>query len=131
MGSAVLVGSGALLASFFMTAIELIAAERNRQTAVEGFTVEHDDAHDNHQLATAAACYALPSRISDKEVWDKPLLDLMWPWEPEWWKPEQSRIRNLVKAGALIAAEIERLQRMEARIEANVEIRNAPGTKSK
>lgn len=38
-----------------------------------------------------------------------------WPWEPGWWKPGKGnsyadRVRELVKAGALIAAEIDRLQ---------------------
>jgi hypothetical protein len=35
-----------------------------------------------------------------------------WPWEPEWDKRGSGdRMRDLVKAGALIAAEIDRLQR--------------------
>lgn len=34
-----------------------------------------------------------------------------WPWHSSWWKPSDDPIRNLVKAGALIAAEIDRLQR--------------------
>jgi len=100
------------------TALKLIGEERSRQLAVEGFSFNHDDQHTQSELANAAACYALDYRISEKEIWDKPLLDLIWPWEPEWWKPDQSRIRNLVKAGALICAEIERLQRLEARAEA-------------
>lgn len=33
-----------------------------------------------------------------------------WPWHIDWWKPSDPR-RNLVKAGALILAEIERLDR--------------------
>jgi hypothetical protein len=33
-----------------------------------------------------------------------------WPWSQDWWKPTNPR-RDLVKAGALIAAEIERLDR--------------------
>lgn len=93
------------------TAIELIAEERARQISVEGFDASHDDKHDDNQLANAAACYALDYRHSEREIWDKPLLDYLWPWEPEWWKPEESRVRNLVKAGALIAAEIDRRQR--------------------
>jgi hypothetical protein len=35
-----------------------------------------------------------------------------WPWDEKWWKPSTNPIRNLVKAGALIAAEIDRLQRV-------------------
>ena len=91
--------------------IKLIAEERARQVSDEHFTAAHDDAHDKDELAIAAACYALNHRLTDMEIWGKPLLDYLWPWEAEWWKPEQSRVRNLVKAGALIAAEIDRLQR--------------------
>lgn len=36
-----------------------------------------------------------------------------WPWDEEWWKPSEDPVRNLVKAGALIAAEIDRLQRVD------------------
>lgn len=84
---------------------QLIAVERQRQTDVEGWTPEHDNEHELGELATAAACYALPDIY---EEW--------WPWAPTWWKPSgeyegAGRIRDLVKAGALIAAEIDRLQR--------------------
>jgi hypothetical protein len=37
-----------------------------------------------------------------------------WPWDASWWKPSNDPVRNLVKAGALIAAEIDRLQRAAA-----------------
>lgn len=33
-----------------------------------------------------------------------------WPWDDVWWKPKDPRT-NLVKAGALILAEIERMDR--------------------
>jgi len=37
-----------------------------------------------------------------------------WPWEDRFWKPTPNdRVRELVKAGALIAAEIDRVQRLE------------------
>lgn len=35
-----------------------------------------------------------------------------WPWAAKWFKPSDDPIRNLVKAGALIAAEIDRLQKL-------------------
>lgn len=35
-----------------------------------------------------------------------------WPWDYKWWKPSDDPIKNLVKAGALIAAEIDRLQKV-------------------
>lgn len=91
-----------------MTAIEDIAAERQRQIEVEGWTPEHDDEHGNEELAHAAACYALGTR----EVGTNPdNLTYIWPWHADWWKPSDRR-RQLVKAGALIAAEIERLDRV-------------------
>lgn len=84
------------------TAVEMIAAERARQIEVEHWTPEHDAEHASGDLARAAACYALP------EGWRS---DDIWPWHPGWWKPSpDDRIRELVKAGALIAAEIDRLQ---------------------
>ena len=92
-----------------MTGIELIAAERERQISVEGWTAEHDDKHNNRQLVRAAACYADPTyETVEFEMRDTPY---RWPWEPSWWKPDRDPIRNLVKAGALIAAEIDRMQR--------------------
>lgn len=40
--------------------------------------------------------------------WDKAPDE--WPWDPSWWKPSPDPVANLVKAGALIAAEIDRLR---------------------
>jgi hypothetical protein len=89
------------------TGIELIAEERQRQISVEGWTPEHDNKHENGEMAGAAAAYALEStgRNFDEQI------AVVWPWDDEWWKPGD-RIRDLVKAGALIAAEIDRLQRV-------------------
>jgi hypothetical protein len=95
----------------------LIARERMRQVAQEGWTAEHDDGHSVGEMAVAAACYALPKDIRERVVWQTTLLEYLWPWEFYWWKPAEKklnrakRIRELVKAGALIAAEIDRLQR--------------------
>lgn len=88
--------------------VELIAQERLRQIAEEGFTAEHDDEHRAGELAEAASCYAAQyqdCRQSLPPTW--------WPWDREWWKPTpDNRIGELVRAGALIAAEIDRLQRL-------------------
>lgn len=92
-----------------MSAIDDLAAERKRQIEGERFGAEHDDRHTNSELAAAAACYAVArdsGRLGPMSGW--------WPWEPEWWKPK-SRRQNLVKAGALIIAEIERLDRATAK----------------
>ena len=87
-----------------------IAAERRRQIEEEGWTAEHDDQHDTGQLIAAAICYALNAR-----GW-RTTADMvrLWPWDDRWFKPGDYR-RDLVKAGALIAAEIDRLDRLRAR----------------
>ena len=90
--------------------VELIAAERKRQIKEEGYT-EEQDAKNNQfgELAFAAACYALP--IGRAKIMD------LWPWDANDYKPSGSmdgepRIHELAKAGALIAAEIDRLQNL-------------------
>lgn len=92
-----------------MNAIDLIDEERSRQIQDEGWTPEHDDGHQHGELAKAAACYATPEESRFM------LGRHIWPWDEAWWKPEpHDRIRELVKAGALIVAEIDRLQRLAA-----------------
>jgi hypothetical protein len=91
------------------TGIELIAEERQRQIEVEGWTPEHDDVHVDGQLARVAASYAMPvgkGRIDARREFFLSGIG------EDWWKPSpDNRIRELVKAGALIAAEIDRLNR--------------------
>ena len=81
-----------------------VLAERNRQIEAEGWTPEHDDSHAPGSLADAAACYA--------GAFDNQPLPATWPWEVNWWKPKDRR-RNLVRAAALLLAEIERLDRAD------------------
>jgi len=90
-----------------MTGAELIAKERERQITEEGWTAEHDNEHPNGNLAIAGACYALATfGYYASEAMN------LWPWASEWWKPTPNDpIRQLIKAGALIAAEIDKLQR--------------------
>lgn len=90
--------------------IDLIAAERQRQISEEGWTAEHDKGH-VAQLAMAAACYALAGaddadglRYTQKNATEPPD---PWPWELREWKPTGDAVRDLVKAGALIAAAID------------------------
>lgn len=84
-----------------------IEAERQRQISQEGWTAEHDDKHNHGELIAAAMCYLDAGEL----VYDLGNTPPPWPFEPESWKPSDDPIRNLIKAGALIAAEIERLQR--------------------
>lgn len=95
------------------TGIELIAEERQRQIEKEGWTAEHDAEHTNEALAMAAVCYALPSTLRHYSY--NPLIKEnvpdFWPWDAKWWKPSpDDRVKELIKAGALISAEIDRLQ---------------------
>jgi hypothetical protein len=105
-----------------MTGVELITAERERQVSVEGWKPEHDDKHEEGDLTGAAMAYASAAQdqvtvIKDGTVKSVVALDrsmyIFWPWDQDWWKPSPDPIRNLVKAGALIAAEIDRLQRLK------------------
>jgi hypothetical protein len=93
-----------------MTGIERIAAERKRQIEEEGFTAEHDDQFKREELAMAALCYIVPNSYRE---W--PPFNVLWPFDKEWWKPTPNRVRELEKAGAFCAAEIDRLQRLEER----------------
>lgn len=100
-----------------MNGIERIAAERERQVTVEGFTAEHDEEHIEYELVGAAISYARHAR--NQLVYDSPMhgagASQEWRWSHEWWKPSDDPIRNLEKAGALIAAEIDRLLAEEGR----------------
>lgn len=82
-----------------------VAAERARQIRDEGWTADHDDRWDEGELATAGGLYALDARNGSSPV------PRGWPWDEEWWKPTNDRRRNLVKAAALICAEIDRIDR--------------------
>lgn len=82
-----------------------VLAERRRQIEAEGWTPEHDDEHSAGEMAKAAACYALVSAGFNPDA-----TITVWPWRRRWWKPGDKRC-NLVKAAALILAEIERLDR--------------------
>lgn len=94
----------------------LILAERHRQVLGEGWTASHDDKHKKFQMTKAARSYALA--VCSPDQWSlergrKQNPEHDWPWAKKWWKPSGDPIRNLVKAGALIAAEIDRLKRKE------------------
>jgi hypothetical protein len=91
--------------SYEFDSIDLIKAERERQITKEGYTAGHDASFAAGDLALAAACYAMPSRLRPAD--DPPN---GWPFDNDEWKPTPNdRIRELVKAGALIAAEIDRV----------------------
>lgn len=91
-----------------------IAQERERHRSEEGWSDKHDDDHGNGEMALAAAAYAVVSGCVPLDTIHAGLAKALWPWDVQWWKPGARR-RNLVKAGALCAAEIDRLDRAKAR----------------
>lgn len=106
--------------SYSNEAIADIAKERARQISAEGWTPEHDDEHGGGDMALAASCYANLSGLMERShhrretglatTASSMLTPIDWPWDEKWWKPKTTR-ENLVRAGALIVAEIERLDR--------------------
>jgi hypothetical protein len=84
-----------------------LAKERCDQTAKHGWSREHDDTHDSGELAEAAAAYAL---VSTQQPGADDMAAGVWPLEWDAMRPKDRR-RNLVIAGALIIAEIERIDR--------------------
>jgi hypothetical protein len=93
-----------------MTGIKRIAAERKRQIEA-GWNDGFVDGCLENELSDAAVCYAFPERsLSEKNM----IFQKYWPWRGEM-DAGMDRISQLVKAGALIAAEIDRLQRLEGK----------------
>lgn len=95
--------------------------ERYRQIIAEGWSSRHDDEHDPGELAAAACCYAMnagmilyPLNMGVGIEIDEEGKPPFWPmeWSAKWWKPTTPR-RDLVKAAALILAEIEKIERAE------------------
>ncbi|HBC50079.1 MAG TPA: hypothetical protein DC051_01920 [Stenotrophomonas maltophilia] len=92
------------------TGVKAIAAERERQLQTEGFTRDGDQQYRRGELAKAATAYVqlaamdLEAGTRNHIAWHGPAA--VWPWAPEWWKPVDAR-RDLVRAGALIAAQID------------------------
>lgn len=91
-------------------AIKSVIADRQRQIEEEGFTCRHDDKYPEGTLSTAGACYAANAFDRTKKNSGPPF---SWPWPKKWWRPKSPR-RNLVRAAALIIAEIERFDRQDS-----------------
>lgn len=100
--------------------IELIKEERLKQIT-KGYDAGHDGEHQNGEISQAAGCYlsVASAQIRGASAEEFPVEvflygegEFLWPFEPESFRPEEFAIQNLVKAGAMIVAEIDRLQRM-------------------
>lgn len=104
---------------------QMIRDERIRQQNKEGWDESHDAQHTDESLAYVAAYYAIPRRAV-KHSWmgiHIELETLLWPnsWHPKYAKKNsvqltggKTRVKELAIAGALIAAEIDRLLCLEA-----------------
>lgn len=114
-----------------LSGLALIAQERERQIVAEGYDASHDDSHTDSEIALAAVCYAHPDppmrwfhHPSGEDRGDRGWsaeIPKEWPWRVGDYNPGDDRIRELVKAGALIAAEIDRLQRAALADERNAD----------
>ena len=102
------------------TGVELIAAERERQISHEGYSAE-GDRHQGDLLARAGVEYANVAvsilRSGPDAAHFDPPLRWNWPWSNEFWKPSENPIRDLVKAGALIAAAIDSIAAEQGEVE--------------
>lgn len=84
-----------------------VLAERRRQVEAEGWTPEHDDKYPGGELACAAIAYLMVGVNPNGALpW--------WPWDVQHWKPSTDTRRNLIKAGALLLADLEWLDRKRA-----------------
>jgi hypothetical protein len=92
-----------------------VEAERRRQVVKEGYSNTHDDGYTHSELVYAAICYAREAGCSDEPKALYGIVDPSdypddWPWDVGYWKPKTKR-DDLVRAAALLIAEIERIDR--------------------
>jgi hypothetical protein len=93
--------------------IELIAAERKRHVEQEGYSTFHDDEHTEGELSQAAAYYCYEDPFIESPAEAKESYDGLWPyrWDERFAKRAgfpRPTLLDLVKSGALIAAELDR-----------------------
>lgn len=94
-------------------AVKDVLAERQRQIHEEGRDSKHDDRQPPGVLAHASMGYAQSGAHQLRLGRMLPGMPLFWPWAPDDWEPATPR-QDLVKAAALLLAEIERLDRQES-----------------
>lgn len=113
----------------------VVAIERSRQIREEKWDGAHDAQHEKGELVAAAIAYAASgAKIETKvKIYTEPrcqcgargMADCTcvmqvgdqkwvhpWPWEKKWFKPKDA-LRDLIRAGALIVAEIDRMIRQD------------------
>lgn len=109
------------------TGIEMIAEERQRQIDVEDYNEQHDSQHKTSSFIKSALSYIESAKIgvTCMENGINNTVDIMerkdktgrfyWPWKDGF--KVSTDVRDLVKAGALIAAAIDRLQKEPMAVE--------------
>lgn len=102
-------------------AYALIQEERRRQIYEENHAIEFDDTHTKSELLRAALTYE--NCVYAKEIQGDIIAPETWPWPAKWFKPKSYK-SNLIRAGALVEAEIDRKERWVAPFEASQEERS-------
>lgn len=101
--------------------VRRIAAERQEQIDLHGYKPADDQAYVNGELLRGACAYLLLASehaVKEAGVSQEDMVreaTALWPWAAEAFKPSEDPRKNLAKAGALIAAEIDRLHAMGVR----------------
>lgn len=104
-----------------------VLTERTRQIEQEGWSIDHDDGHRRNELALAAAVYASPYPLRVQLLVQRPcgcrsveecfhtFGTVTWvdAWPFRQGPKRMNRRRDLIRAAALIVAEIERLDRKD------------------
>lgn len=99
-----------------MSGVTLIGIERSRQIEDLGYDAAHDDFHRSSEIAIAAICYAI-SAASEHVEGAHWLVRGLWPWSvmeiptpayTVFGNDDEACLNQLIKAGALLAAEIDR-----------------------
>lgn len=97
-----------ILESITSQSFKDVLQERIRQITEECHTEERDDQYVEGELAQAGACYAMPSKT---RRWLVGQGFSLWPFSSASCKASENTRRDLIKAAALIIAEIDRLDR--------------------
>ncbi|WP_240921577.1 hypothetical protein [Acinetobacter sp. SA01] len=102
------------------SAIKDVIGERQRQISHEFYSTEHDDEYKSNELLRAAVCYAenvlsrgwVHRSSPNSGIYQSEEAPDFWPWDLDFWKPKSPR-KDLVRAAALLIAEIERIDRAQ------------------
>lgn len=94
-----------------------VIAERERQQSSKGYSIAHDDEYEQNELIRAANGYlshvverSWTYKELDEDTYQSDEVPDFWPWDDSYWNPKNPR-QDLVRAAALIIAEIERIDR--------------------